>query len=190
MKFLKSYKIFESSNLELEKQLNVYNIEDYIINEDGSIDANQEVHLYNKNLTEIPFKFNKVNDYFNIAHNQLTSLKNCPKYIDIWFVCSDNKLTSLEFGPEYVGHDYICHHNKLKTLKGCIEEVYGYFDCHNNKLTTLEFCPMEVEGSFNCSNNKLTELDKSPFIRSSLYCRGMFKTEPEFFGHCKNLIWI
>ncbi len=189
MKYIKSYKIFESKDLELDKELKRFKITDYILNEDGSIDCNQNISIPSNFYNMIKINFNKVNGFFNIYDNSLTTLKNCPKYIDRWFDCSLNGLTTLEYGPEYVGGNYNCSHNKLITLKGCIEEVYGNFDCANNLLTNLEFCPMEVDGHFNCSNNKLIELDKSPFIRKNLYCEGMFKTEPEFTGSCQELIW-
>ena len=189
MKFIKSYRIFESTNLTLDKELKEFNITKYSLNEDGSIDCDQHVDLFNRDLDEIPFNFNRINGNFNISQNDLPSLKNCPKYIDGWFTCHFNRLSSLEFGPEYVGENYYCYNNKLTTLKGCVDEVYGYFDCSNNLLTSLEFCPMQVEGEFNCSRNKLTELDFSPFVRKNLFCKGMFKSEPEFFGHCENLVW-
>ncbi len=187
MKFIKSYKIFESININFD--IIEYGITKYTLNEDGSIDCNQNVNFFNKNLTKIPFKFNKINGSFTIQDNKITSLKNCPKYVSSWFDCSYNYLTSLEFGPEYVGGVYYCFKNKLTTLKGCVEEVYGDFLSSNNQLTSLEFCPMQVEGSFNCSDNNLTELDRSPFVRKDLWCKGMFETEPEFSGHCSKLIW-
>ncbi len=189
MKFIKSYKIFESKDLDLEKHLKEYDIKDYSINEDGSIDVNQDVFMFKDDLNTILFKFNKINGAFDISYNNLRNLKNCPKYIEDLFICNHNKLISLEYGPEYVGSHYYCHNNKLITLKGCVEEVYGNFQCNDNKLTSLEFCPMQVDGDFDCSNNKLTELDRSPFIRKNLYCQEMFKSEPEFTGSCQNFFW-
>ncbi len=189
MKHLKSYKIFESKNISLNKKLKAFNIVEYSFNEDGTIDCNEDISMVGLNLDEIPFKFNRINGYFNIRVNNLKSLKNCPKYIDRFFNCSNNKLESLEFGPEYVGKDYTCHSNKLTTLKGCIDEAYGRFSCHSNKLTSLEFCPMQVEGDFDCSHNLLIELDRSPFVRGDFDCEGMFKNKPEFNGYCEQLIW-
>ncbi len=183
--------MFESINLELEKELDKFDIKEYTINEDGSIDCNEVVISFSEHkLNEIPFKFNRINvGGFSVRNNLLTSLKNCPKYIDSYFNCSVNRLASLEYGPEYVGGDYYCHQNKLETLKGCVEEVYGNFYCFDNQLTSLEFCPMEVEKDFDCSDNKLEYLDRSPMIKGNLTCLDMFETEPEFNGHCEKLIW-
>lgn len=189
MKHIKSYKIFESTNLDLDKILKKFDISDYTLNDDGSIDINQDVYI-SKNISEINLNFNKIYGHFSIANNHLLSLANCPKYIDGLFDCSSNQIESLEFGPEYVGGSYGCDHNKLETLNGCVDEVYGDFNCHNNKLTSLEFCPMEIEGTFNCSDNNLTELDRSPFVRGNLWCYGMFKTKPIFNGDCKHVEWL
>ncbi len=190
MKHIKSYKIFESKDLDLEQELKNYNIENYTINEDGSIDVDGDTSLSKLSLSDIPFKFNKVNGNFYIYGNSLTTLKNCAKYVNGGFSCCQNELVSLEYGPEYVGRNYVCFDNQLTTLKGCVDEVYGNFICNNNKLTSLEFCPMQVEGWFNCSDNLLIELDRSPFIREYLDCSGnLFKSKPDFNGHCKKLIW-
>ncbi len=189
MRYIKSYKIFESIDLELGKELEKFNITKYSINEDGSIDVDGIVDFGSKNLNKIPFNFNRVSNYFDVNDNKLTSLKNCPVQIDEWFGCGNNKLTSLEFGPEYIGSEYFCSNNELITLNGCIEEVHGNFECNDNKLTTLEFCPMEIGGDFDCSGNKLEYLDRSPMIKGTLFCYDMFDEKPEFNGSCRKLCW-
>ncbi len=40
------------------------NIRNYTINPDGSIDVDEDVWLYDKGLTKLPLKFNKVNELF------------------------------------------------------------------------------------------------------------------------------
>ena len=56
-----------------------YNIENYTINPDGSIDVAGDVNLDNMKLTELPLTFNKVTGSFDCVNNNLTSLKGCPK---------------------------------------------------------------------------------------------------------------
>ncbi len=201
MKYLKSYKIFESIIIDLENELGKYGISEFIVNENGTLDIQGSVSMHHFKFNEIPFNFNKITGSFNINGNNLILLKHCPKYIGSWFNCSKNKLTSLEYGPEYVGDTYICSHNKLITLNGCVQEIhngkyiaantsFGGFDCSYNQLTSLEFCPMEVNGDFDCSYNQLVELDRSPFVRGNLWCYGMFKTKPIFNGDCKHVEWL
>ena len=108
-----------------------YNIKNYTINPDGSIDVNGSVDLHYKDLTELPLNFNRVDGYFSCSSNNLTSLKGCPRWIGGWFSCNNNKLTSLEFSPDYVGGSFDCIWNKL-TDNLCDTEIGGNF------YTTLE----------------------------------------------------
>ena len=103
-----------------------YNIKNYTINGDGSIDVNGDVWLYDKELTELPLTFNKVTGYFNCRHNKLTTLKGSPRWVGGIFACSRNQLTSLEFSPDYVGGDFYCKYNKL-TDNLCDSEISGRF---------------------------------------------------------------
>jgi hypothetical protein len=103
-----------------------YDIKNYTINDDGSIDVNGEVNLYKKGLTELPLTFNKVNGYFDCGNNILTSLKGSPRWVGSSFYCNWNRLTSLEFGPEYVGSDFSCNNNNL-TNNYCDTEIGGRF---------------------------------------------------------------
>ena len=103
-----------------------YNIENYTINDDGSIDVDGNVNLSYKNLTQLPLTFNKVTGYFDCGRNGLTSLKGCPKWVGRGFYCSNNRLTSLEFSPDYVGGDFRCSSNKLID-NYCDTEIGGNF---------------------------------------------------------------
>ena len=103
-----------------------YNITNYTINDDGSIDVNGNVNLSDKGLTELPLVFNRVTGWFNCDFNQLTTLKGSPRWVGGWFSCSNNQLTSLEFSPEYVGDDLFCSNNKL-TDNYCETEIGGSF---------------------------------------------------------------
>ena len=103
-----------------------YNIKNYTINPDGSIDVDGDVNLWNFGLTELPLIFNRVTGYFLCDDNKLTSLKGSPRWIGGYFDCRYNRLTSLEFSPEYVGSDFWCNNNKL-TDNYCDSEIGGSF---------------------------------------------------------------
>ncbi len=107
-----------------------YNIKKYTINQDGSIDVNENVYLSYLGLTELPLKFNKVSGYFNCNENQLTSLKGCPNYVGNSFDCSKNQLTSLIGSPNYVGGSLWCYTNQLTTLDGYNGD-YDKLYCYN-----------------------------------------------------------
>ncbi len=107
-----------------------YNITNYTINPDGSIDVNGNVDLHNNELTKLPLKFNRVSGSFWCDNNQLTSLEGSPSYVGDDFWCYDNKLTSLEGSPKYVGGSFYCNNNQLTTLDGYNGD-YDKLYCNN-----------------------------------------------------------
>jgi hypothetical protein len=157
----------------IEKWLAEFNIKDYYINRDFSIDAYGEVILAYRELTELPsyIQFNKIDRKtssqqvgFSVAHTKLSSLRGCPKEVMGTFDCSNNNLKSLKFGPEYVWGTYFCEHNQIETLEGCPKYIGRNFHAEHNKLTTLEYGPVSVGGSYFCYDNSLITLKGSPLI--------------------------
>ena len=104
-----------------------YDIENYTINEDGSVDVDGSVRLSSKGLSKLPLRFGTVTGDFDIEYNQLTSLEGCPKEIELNFCCFGNQLTSFKGGPSKVG---------------------GYVDAGNNEIESLDYAPLEVGGDF------------------------------------------
>ena len=101
-------------------------IENYIINEDNTIDIyNTRVDLSYEDLKILPeyIKFNRVNGHFHIDHNRLESLKGCPRIIDGDFLCDNNQLASLEYCPEFVGRDFSCYDNLVKFKEYDIRKI-------------------------------------------------------------------
>jgi len=143
-----------------------YNIENYSINADGSIDVNGSVDLRHKMLDHMPLKFNKISGNFLCHKNTLTDLVGCPKEVGLKFSCNTNNLNSLLGGPIKVGGNFWCEFNKLTSLEGCPSKVGQGFFCDFNSLVTLHYCPAEIGGSFYFydKNNiaiKFTKLYKS-----------------------------
>jgi hypothetical protein len=136
MKYLKEYKIFESVNEEeIHSVCDKYDIKNYTINTDGTIDVDGNIDLNNKGLTKLPLKFNRVTGFFYCDNNQLTSLEGAPVSVGN-FYCHNNKLTSLEGAPQSV-RNFVCYDNQLTSLEGAPQSVGSDFYCHNNKLTNL-----------------------------------------------------
>jgi hypothetical protein len=163
-------RLFESREY-IESICEKFGIKKWTLNEDGSIDVDDNVNLYNKKLTKLPIKFRNVNGNFNCSFNDLISLEGCPKYVGKYFLCNNNNLSSLKGSPEWVVGSFYCNSNKLISLKGCPESVGGYFDCSYNYLTSLEGSPKSVGRDFNCSYNNLTSLEGSPkSVSGNLLC--------------------
>jgi len=109
----------------------------YTINNDGTIDVDSDVFLYNEldDIEKLPVKFGKVSDYFDCDNNNLTTLEGCPKYVGGYFSCYRNNLTTLEGCPKYVGGEFLCSANKLTTLKGIEKcEILDDFYCRDNNI--------------------------------------------------------
>ena len=103
----------------IEEWLKEYNIKNYTINDDLTIDVDGFVFLNKENLKEFPdyIQFGVVKSYFSCYRNQLTSLRGCPREVHEYFDCSYNNLTSLEGAPR---------------------EVRGLFDCSKNNIQFTE----------------------------------------------------
>ena len=144
-----------------------YGIENYTVNDDGSIDVNGSVFLWNKELTELPLTFNKVNGNFSCYNNLLTTLKGCPRWVESEFNCERNKLTSLEFAPDYVGMWFSCEYNDLNDNL-CDTEIGGYF------YTDLKQDGMILNDSNRVTNyNEWRKIYKRKKILNELYTRHM-----------------
>ena len=129
MRYLKLFESFEDID-----EICKYVIIDYTINPDGSIDVDDIINLFNKQLIKLPLKFNKVNSSFACNYNKLTSLEGSPVEVNGSFWCNDNKLTSFEFAPKI---------------------IRGIFDCRSNNIKTFEYFPSFVKGGFYCSDNPI-----------------------------------
>ena len=133
MKYLKLFESFE----DIKEICKKYDIRNYSINPDRSIDVDVNVFLYKRKLTKLPLKFNKVNGDFNCSYNKLTSLEGSPIEINGYFVCYYNKLESFEFTPKI---------------------IRGYFDCSYNNIKTFEYFPSSVKYNFYCDVNPIWEV--------------------------------
>ncbi|MCK9476325.1 MAG: hypothetical protein M0R46_10415 [Candidatus Muirbacterium halophilum] len=161
MKYLKKFNENINSS-EIDSICEKYNIKNYIINEDGSIDVDGNVNLYDEKLKVLPLKFRNVSGDFECGDNQLTSLDGSPQSVGGDFYCISNHLTSLEGGPQSVDGFFDCGYNQLTSLEGCPQSICGGFYCRGNKLTSLLGSPQRVGGDFECSDNKLTSLEGAP----------------------------
>jgi hypothetical protein len=134
-----------------------YNIINYTVNPDGSIDVVGDVNLSFNDLTELPLVFNKVTGYFDCGMNKLTSLKGSPKWVGGYFSCQYNQLTSLEFSPDYVGLWFSCRFNNL-TDNYCDTEIGGRF-----------FTSLKQDGLTEDNYNEWRKLYKRKLILNDIF---------------------
>ena len=101
----------QSYEQEIKSWCDEMGIKNYTINSQGEIDVDDDVILVGTTFKELPYKFGKVNGFFEIENNsKLTSLKNCPNYVMGYFSCNYNKnLKSLEGCPKTVLLSFWCN---------------------------------------------------------------------------------
>ena len=137
---MKYLKLYEDIDYEYQRELsrimilcNKYNIDNYTINDDGSIDVNGSVTVYNKGLDKLIIKFGNVSDSFYCSQNRLTSLEGCPEYVGEFFDCSDNEITSFKGSPDKIHYGFSCSNNKIRSFEGC-PSINGRFECDGNPI--------------------------------------------------------
>ena len=95
-----------------------YNIKNYSINPDGSIDVEGDVVILifiNELPNELPIKFNKVNGNFYCSYNNLSTLKNFPNEVSGETFLYGNPLKSLDgYNGDY---DMLSCDNKEKLIR-------------------------------------------------------------------------
>lgn len=153
--------MFETKE-QIEQWLKRYRINNYVINEDLTVDVYGKVILSNHNLKELPIQFRRVRGNFELRNNKLKSLKGCPIIVDGDFSCENNRLTSLEYCPQKVGDLFNCSKNRLRDLRYSPQSIPGAFYCNNNKIVTLKNGPRNVGSIFNCAYNRLKSLRYMP----------------------------
>jgi len=154
-----------------------YNIKNYSINPDGSIDVDGNVDFGGMDLLSLPLRFGKVSGHFECYKSKLSSLEGGPKTVGGHFGCDFNQLTTLVGAPTVVGGSFYCTNNVLSSLEGLPGTIGGDFNCSYNQLTTLNGVPSTINGVFSCFHNMLTSThsgDTDIEVSGALRCDGKF----------------
>lgn len=144
MRYIKKYSIFESvtddqffkTYNETQYWLNDMRIYNYTINSNLTVDVDDNINLYGRDLNFFPIQFGNIKGSFCCKRNNLRSLKGCPLSMDInkEFNCCNNWLTDLKYAPECKVID--CEYNFLETLEGC-PKIVERLNIGNNKIKSL-----------------------------------------------------
>ena len=155
---MKYLKLYEDLTFGIDRMCSEYDIENYTINKDGTIDVDGDVEFGYLNIRHLPLQFNRVSGSFNCSGNKLISLNGSPKEVGELFYCENNRLTSLKGGPSKVGEDFDCDDNKLTTLEFGPNTVGGYYYCKSNKLVDVRGCPEHFNDFYYMDHNPVEEI--------------------------------
>lgn len=158
MKLFRYQNFIKESKDYIDSICKKYDIVDYNINDDGTVDVDSHVIMSESKLTKIPIKFGKVSGSVLFNNNYLTTLEGSPISVGGYFSCQYNKLTNLEDAPREVGGSFYCYKNKLTSLEGSPRSVGDHFNCSNNELTSLEGISQYIGKTINCENNHLRDV--------------------------------
>lgn len=145
MNYIKPYQIFDNNQEhpgfpktkeEVKKMCKNFGIEEYLINDDLSIDVYNHFRFPIGGQAYIPLNFNEITGNFTFRHSSLKSLKGCPKIIGGSLDVSWNNLRSFEDGPNEIKRNLICNTNNIKTLKG-FPKVNGKINIKDNSVYSL-----------------------------------------------------
>ena len=119
----------------IEEQCEKFDIEYYDINDDMSIDVDEDVYIRFGLMSKLPINFNIV--YGDFICNQITlkTLKGCPKEIHGDFDASSNRLKDLQYCPKYVEGCVFLYNNQINNLKHFFLNTGRLFLSENNIRT-------------------------------------------------------
>ena len=124
MKYIKSYKLFESKKTFLD--------------------------ISGHGYKTIPLKLSDSLIYINCSQNNLSKLPNLPKNLEK-LICSNNKLTELPELPKYLDELDVDNNKIIKLPK--LPNTLISLDCSHNKLTELLKLPKNLENLYCFDNN-------------------------------------
>ena len=115
-----------------------YNIKNYTINSDMTVDVNDDVYIRYSNLKELPIYFNIVDDNFVCDSQNLNSLKGCPRKVYGGFDASYNKLKDLKYFPEYVEGNVFLDYNDISDLTYLPKKTSLNINLSGNEIRTFK----------------------------------------------------
>lgn len=130
----------------VEKLCKQYNLENYTINNDLTVDVDGDVKIRKSTHIKFPLKFNKVTGEFTCSYNEnLISLEGAPKFVGACFSCySCKKLSSLQHCPMYIKTDFNitkCDNiTSLHNIHTMVKEMGGFFFCDQIQSHMLGLC--------------------------------------------------
>lgn len=127
-----------AQHADIEATLNKYEITNYIIHLDGTVDVDGDVNFFDSKFHTLPVRFGKVSGYF--------SCYNC------------ERLTTLDGLPSSIGRNLNLNFClSLENLDKLPESVGGFFEfSHCPKITSLEGLDLKVNGTIHFSAVNIT----------------------------------
>lgn len=112
-----------------------------------SLDVKGNVFIFaDKNLTQLPVRFGRVDGNFSVANTGLTTLAGCPHTVKTGFDCSGTAIADFTGGPTTVdGYYFAKNMPNLTSLHGLPEIVRSTLNLDGTKnVTSLDGLPPKI----------------------------------------------
>jgi hypothetical protein len=104
-------------------------IENFTINNDLTVDVNDNVILYQVPMKELPIQFGYVKGDFILGENGLLSLNGVPHTVDGDFICGGNEIQSLDCFPKNIKARIVLLNNDIKSYTSPLEHANNIIWC-------------------------------------------------------------
>ncbi len=149
-------------------------IEDYTINEDLTVDVDNDVFLYLLPIIYLPIQFGEINGEFLLGENGLKSLRGCPYIVHHDFTCGGNEITSLNYLPKIIeGTIRLFNNKKLIDFTSTLEES-------NNLIKSTHIIPGLTYLSHD--EGDMYSYDTEEYLKWNDSCRQFFEEEEFIVG--------
>lgn len=177
MRYIKPFneaKRGEPNREKIEKFLDRYEVYDFSINPDGTVDLMEDFYFgsdrdYTAKLKKLPIKFGNIQGEFDLSEAyELTTLEGFPRSCEAFYFRTYHNggkgIKSMVGGPVQVSGDYSVCDSNLTSFEGIPEYIGGDLDVSHNPITSLRGAPKEVGGSFQGIGLAITDLEGCPEV--------------------------
>ncbi|MEA3499286.1 MAG: hypothetical protein U9R16_09530 [Campylobacterota bacterium] len=98
-------------------------IENFTINDDLTVDVEDNVILYLVEMEELPVNFGYVKGDFILGENNLETLEGVPHTVGGDFICGGNNIRDLDFFPKEIDSRVILLNNPLESYTSPLEHA-------------------------------------------------------------------
>ncbi len=112
-----------TTKIEIAKWCDTNLIENYTINDDLTVDVDDNVILYLIPMDELPIQFGFVKGDFILGENGLTTLKGVPSTVGGDFICGGNEIEDLEHLPKTISSRIILLNNKISSYTSSLKNA-------------------------------------------------------------------
>lgn len=165
----------EPNREKIEKFLERFDVYEYSLNPDGTVDVEGDLFLdsdskYFSKLKKLPIKFGNIGGFFDATcAYALTSLEGFPKFVGDSFIFKtfDNGgkgIRSMVGGPTHVNGDYVVNNSYLTTMEGIAEYIGGNLELSHNPISSLKGAPGGIGGNLELIATEITDLVGCPEV--------------------------